>query len=40
MKMSKKEIIKELKRIQRGIESDNFTWENIQSLIKKLEDCD
>ena len=35
--MSTKKIIEELRKIQSMIEGDNFTWENINDLIKKLE---
>lgn len=32
----KGEIIEELRKIKNGIEGDNFTRENIDTLIKKL----
>ena len=34
--MEKEKLIKELKKIQGMIEGDRFTWENIESLIKKI----
>ncbi len=34
--MKNSEIIKELIKIQQRIEGDNYTWENIQTLINKL----
>lgn len=35
--MNEKQLIKKLKEIQNGIESDNFTWENIYYLIEEIE---
>lgn len=35
--MTPQQNIKELHRIIDGIESDNFTVENIQALIKKIK---
>lgn len=34
--MTTKQIIKELREIQKGIECDRFTLENIDELIRKL----
>jgi len=34
--MKNKQIIAELRKIQGMIEHDNFTWENIQDLITKI----
>ena len=34
--MTNKQIIKELEKIQAGIEADNFTFENIENLIRKI----
>lgn len=38
--MHKKEIIKELRSIQAGIEGDTFTFDRINDLIAKLEEND
>lgn len=35
--MTKEAIIERLRDIQEGIEHDNFTWENIETLIVDIE---
>ena len=34
--MSNKQIIKELREIQQGIEGDRYTYESINSLLMRL----
>ena len=36
--MNEKQLVKKLQSIRDGIEGDNFTWENITSLIDDIED--